>query len=90
MEKYIKKSNLLFRKNKETIRLHFDMHHGYGNLNKAINLLNNEDKEDFRKYVNTLSIYNPHIMFIAKPEIIEKWFSTLFPWLERCEQVFGF
>ena len=29
-------------------------------------------------------------MFIAKPEIIEKWFSTLFAWLERCEEIFGF
>ena len=29
-------------------------------------------------------------MFISKPELIEKWFSTLFPWLERCEEIFGF
>ncbi len=86
----LKNPNLLFGKNKETIKVHFDMHHGYGNLDKAINLLNNEDQDDFKKYVNTFSIYNPHIMFIAKPEIIEKWFLALFPWLERCEQVFGF
>ena len=29
-------------------------------------------------------------MFIAKKEIVKKWFATLFPWLERCEDVFGF
>ena len=29
-------------------------------------------------------------MFIAKPKIADKWFGTLFPWLSRCESVFGF
>ena len=29
-------------------------------------------------------------MFIARPEIIDKWFLTLFTWLERCEDIFGF
>ena len=82
--------NLLFRKDLETINVHFDMHHGYGNLNKAIKLLDENDREEFKKYVNTYNFYHPHIMFIAKTEIIQKWFSTLFPWLERCEEVFGF
>jgi hypothetical protein len=29
-------------------------------------------------------------MFIAKAYIAERWFSTLFPWLFRCEKIFGF
>ena len=29
-------------------------------------------------------------MFISKVNILDKWFSTLFPWLERCEKQFGF
>ena len=66
------------------------MHHGYGNLEKAIMVLDNKDKKEFSDYVNKYSAYHPHIMFIAKPELIDKWFSTLFPWLERCEEVFGF
>ena len=86
----ISNPNLLFGKDRETINVHFDMHHGYGNLNKAISLLDEKDRKEFKKYVNTFNIYHPHIMFIAKPEIIEKWFSTLFPWLERCEEIFGF
>ena len=45
---------------------HFDMHHGYGNLSKAINLLNDEDKNDFKNYLKSNNKYNPHIMFIAK------------------------
>ena len=86
----LKKPSILFDEKKQSLALHFDMHHGYGNLNKAINLIEDEDKLDFSNYVNNSISYNPHIMFIAKPKIMDKWFNTLFPWLERCEKVFGF
>ena len=86
----IKDPSIFFDKKKQTISFHFDMHHGYNNLNKAIKLLNREDRDDFLTYVNSKNIYNPHIMVIAKPYILEKWFEELFPWLERCEEVFGF
>ena len=66
------------------------MHHGYGNMEKAINLINEEDRNDFYNYLNISTSYNPHIMFIAKPNIHQKWFDTLFPWLLRCEEIFGF
>jgi hypothetical protein len=75
---------------KQTLKLHFDMHHGYGNLDKAIDLMDFDDKDEFRKFVNTSTSFNPHIMFIAKPTIAKKWFSKLFSWLFRCEKVFGF
>ena len=66
------------------------MHHGYCNLDKAIDLLDVNDREDFRNYVNTYNYYNPHIMFITKSKIANEWFNSLFPWLERCEDIFGF
>ena len=66
------------------------MHHGFGNLNKAIKLLDSEDRNDFNDYVKSNDKFNPHIMFISKKKIINKWFATLFPWLERCEKEFGF
>ena len=84
----VKNPSIFFNKNKETIALHFDMHHGYGNLNLAIDLLDIEDKDEFKFFVNTENKYNPHTMFIARPEILNKWFSTLFPWLQRCEKKF--
>ena len=86
----IKDPRILFFKNKQNIELHFDMHHGYGNLFKAINLLDSNDKDDFLKYVRSNTKFNPNIMFIAKKKIIQNWFNSLFPWLERCEKVFGF
>ena len=86
----LKKPSIFFDEKKQSLVFHFDMHHGYGNLKKAINLMNNEDKVDFFNFVNTSNSYNPHIMFITKPKIMDRWFNTLFPWLLRCEKVFGF
>jgi hypothetical protein len=66
------------------------MHHGYGNLDKAINLLDDNDRDEFRSYVENQVCFNPNIMFIAKIDIANQWFCKLFPWLSRCEKIFGF
>ena len=29
-------------------------------------------------------------MFICKTKILKKYYEVLFPWLEKCEQIFGF
>jgi len=81
---------IFFDKKKRTIKLHFDMYHGFGNLEKATNLLDIQDREEFRQYINTSNKFNPHIMFISRVEIANKWFEKLFPWLFRCEKIFGF
>ena len=86
----IKEPSLLWKKDSETLKIHFDMHHGYGNLDKAISVLNNDDRNEFNLYVNNRKEYNPHLMFIARPQVLDKWFSTLFTWLENCENIFGF
>ena len=56
----------------------------------SIKKLNNEDRDEFEKFVVEKSSYNPHIMFIARKEILDKWFTTVFSWLDRCEEEFGF
>ena len=85
----IKDPKIFFNARKQTIKLHFDMHHGYGNLDKAINLLDGNDKDEFKNFVKDSNSFNPHLMFISKPEVANKWFSNLFPWLFRCENEFG-
>ena len=86
----LKDPSIFFNSKKHNIALHFDMHHGFKNLEKAINLLDNKNKQDFSDYVNKNNNFNPHIMCIATPDILEKWFESLFTWLERCESEFGF
>jgi len=86
----IRDPQIFFNKVKQTVKLHFDMHHGYGNLDKAINLLDDSDRDEFRNYVENQVSFNPNIMFIAKIDIANQWFEKLFPWLFRCEKIFSF
>jgi len=86
----IRDPSILFNKKKETIKVHFDLHHGFGNLDKAIQVMDLKDRDDFKNFVNNNCYYNPHIMFIAKKDIINNWFQDLFNWLEECEVIFGF
>ena len=84
----LKDPSILYEKKKQNLSLHFDMHHGYNNLNKAIDKLDEKNKEDFKIFVREKNIFNPHIMFIAKPAIINRWFEDLFSWLDKCEGEF--
>ena len=82
--------SILFNDKKQNIKLQFDMFHGYGILDKAINVMKNEHKNKFRKFVIDNTKFNPHIMVISKKEILNKWFEDLFEWLFNCEKLFGF
>ena len=80
-----------FLKKNRNLKLHFDSYHGYGNLEKAINLLNTEDRKDFREFMESQNYFNRGNMFICKSKkILNSYYSTVFEWLERCENIFGF
>ena len=86
----LNRPSAIFKKNRN-IKFHFNSFHGFGTLDKAIDLLNDEDREDFRKFVNTEVSFNPYNMFICKSKrILKNYYENLFPWLKRCEKVFGF
>jgi len=88
---FIKNPLLFFSKKKRNINFHFDLMHGENNLNRAIDLLDEKNKDDFRKFVNTEVSFNPQNMFICKSkEKLKNYYEDLFPWLERCEKLFGF
>ena len=58
---------------------------------KRFDQLDYEDKEDFKKFVDTQVSFNPHNMFICRSKkILEDYYKTVFPWLKRCEEVIGF
>ena len=83
--------SLFFNKNKRNIKFHFDMMHGEGNLDKAIEMLEIDERNDFRQFVNKNISFNPHNMFICKnKKILFDYYNSVFPWLERCEKIFGF
>ena len=78
-------------KSKRSIRFQFDMFHGNGNLDKAIDLLPEKDKEDFKKFTRTEVSFSQGNMFITKSsKIIDSYFKDVFSWLEKCEKIFGY
>ena len=62
--------SLIFNKNKRNIKFHFDMWHGKGNLDKAIDILDQKDRKDFKDFVQKNVSFNPHNMFICKSKNI--------------------
>ena len=99
LTKFIKKNfkkmvlnpSLFFDNSKRNIKFHFDMMHGDGNLDKAINLLDADDRKDFSYFVNSEVSFNPHNMFICNSKnVLIHYYNAVFPWLERCEKIFGF
>jgi hypothetical protein len=82
---------LVFLKNKRNIRFQFDMFHGNGVLDKAINQLDDKDRNDFRDYVLSNTSFNQGNMFICRSKkIINEYYITIFKWLSNCEKIFGF
>ena len=82
---------LVLFKSKRNIRFQFDMFHGNGVLDKAVELLDDKDKQDFKNYIIKNTSYNQGNMFICKSkEIINEYYKTIFKWLNKCEDLFGF
>ena len=87
----IKNPFVFLSKKKMTVKVHFDMYHGFGNLDKAIDLLDDDNKDNFRNFVDSEVSFNPFCMFICNShKILEDYYKSLFPWLERCEDLFPF
>ena len=83
--------SILFNKKKQNIKLHFEMFHGYDNLTKAINVMPEKDKKDFLDYISKNDMLSGHCIFMSnKPRIINNFYSDLFSWLFKCEDIFGF
>ena len=81
----------IFSKSGRTIRWQFDMFHGSGNLDKAIELLPDKDRDDFRHFTRSETSFSRGNMFICRSKkIIDNYFSSVFPWLQKCEKIFGF
>ena len=78
-------------KSGRNIKFHFDMFHGNGILDKAIDQLDADNKSDFKDFVYSKKSFNQGNMFITRSkDIMNKYYSTIFQWLEKCEKVFGF
>ena len=98
LSKIFKNANLSFLfdersylKKKQNIKFHFQIFHGKNSLDDAINLLDDENREPFRHYVNSEKSFHKWNMFIcrSKNKIIN-YYASVFKWLSKCEKLFGF
>ena len=81
--------SVIMNKDKRNLKFHFDLFHGKGNLDLALNYLDEENKKDFQTFMQQKTSFNPHNMFICRTEILKKYYEVVFPWLEKCESIFG-
>lgn len=80
-----------FIKSNSNLKFHFDTFHGYGKIDKAINLLEKNDKNDFNDFLNDRRSFNRGNMFICKSKkIIHEYYRSVFKWLKKCEDIFDF
>ena len=88
-KKFLKNPLNFLRKN-QNIKLHFDVFHGDGNLDKAISLLDTSEKSDFIDFVKNKNSFNrENLFFCISNLLIENYFKSIFRWLEKCETIFG-
>ena len=67
------------------------MFHGTGKIEKAIELLDKKNRNEFREFIYNNNSYNQGNMFITRStDIMNEYYETIFSWLEKCENLFGF
>ncbi len=90
-KKFLFKNPLAFSKKNRNIKLHFDFFHGIGILDKAINELDKNEREDFRSFTRNKVSFNRENLFICRSKnLMDSYFKSIFDWLEKCEKIFGF
>ena len=88
--KFLKNPNLFLKKN-QNIKLHFDVFHGEGYLDKAVGCLDENEKNDFKNFISKKSSFNRENLFFCKSKVLmENYFRSVFKWLDNCEKEFGF
>ena len=88
--KFLMNPELLLKKNRN-IKLHFDIFHGEGYLEKAIRLLDKKDQDGFEEFVVTKTSFNRENMFFCRSKkLLNEYYKCIFRWLDKCEDVFGF
>ena len=79
-----------FIKNQTTVKFHFDIFHGNEKIDKAIDLLEIKERSDFRIFINNQSFNKENMFMCRSKKIIKEYYNSVFPWLQRCENIFGF
>lgn len=65
--------------------------HYEGNLDKALDVIDKKEKNEFTHYLNnniSAPVWN---LFCCNSKILlNDWYESVFTWLFKCEEIFGF
>ena len=87
----VKNPSLIFRPKKRNIKFHFDLMHYEGNLDKALEVIDRKERNDFTSYLNTNTSAPVWNLFCCSSKtILNDWYESVFTWLFKCEEIFGF
>ena len=60
-------------------------------MDKAIELLDDAEKNDFKNFVNFQHGFHRENLFFCKSKtLMDRYFLSVFNWLKKCEKEFGF
>ena len=87
----IKKPSLIFNPKERNLKFHFDLMHLEGNLDKALDVIDKKEKSEFTNYLNTNTSANFWNLFCCNSTtLLNNWYESVFTWLFKCEEIFGF
>ena len=74
----LSKNPFAFKRKNRNIKLQFDFFHGVGIMDKAIDVLDKKEKNDFKEYINNEYSFNRENMFICNSKkLMNEYFSRV-------------
>ena len=68
-----------------------NINHQEGNLEKAVELINEKERNDINNYLQSETSFHAWNLICCKSKnLLDRWYKTVFEWLFKCEQIFGF
>jgi len=87
---FFKNPSYLFFSKKHTIKTHFEIFHDPKILEVSLQFIENKEKNDFKDYLNNEYFHPWNLFFCRSKKLLIKYYESVFPWLFKCEDKFGF
>lgn len=87
---FFKNPSYFFFSKKHTIKTHFEIFHDPKILEISLQFIENKEKNDFKDYLNNEYFHPWNLFFCRSKKLLTKYYESVFPWLFKCEDKFGF
>jgi hypothetical protein len=87
---FLKNPSFFFFSKKHTIKTHFEIFHDPEILKNSLQFIENNERKDFQDYINNEYFHPWNLFFCRSKKLLIKYYESVFPWLFKCENKFGF